>query len=155
MKYVVAILVVLFASPALAVGVDERVLADPAQEAQARTIMKDLRCLVCQNQSIEESDADMAADLRRVVRERVLAGDTTNQVHTFMVTRYGDWILMRPPVNERTWFLWLMPMILLLLGGLAARSLMRRNSAIEGEVEAPLSAEEQAELDAMLREDKG
>jgi cytochrome c-type biogenesis protein CcmH len=154
-KYVVAILAVLFASPALAVGVDEQVLADPAQEAQARTIMKDLRCLVCQNQSIEESDADMAADLRRVVRERVLAGDTGDQVHTFMVTRYGDWILMRPPVNERTWFLWLMPLILLLLGGLAARSLMRRNNTIEGEVEAPLSAEEQAELDGMLREGKG
>jgi len=154
-KFVVAIFVGLFVWPALAVGVDEQILADPVQEAQARSIMKDLRCLVCQNQSIEESDADMATDLRRVVRERVLAGDNAGQVHTFMVTRYGDWILMRPPVNERTWFLWLMPLILLLFGGLAARSVMRRNSTMEGAVEAPLSAREQAELDAMLREDEG
>ena len=77
MKWLAVMMVLLIAPPAFAVGVDENVLADPAQEAHARDIMKDLRCLVCQNQSIEESNADMAADLRRVVRERVQAGDNS------------------------------------------------------------------------------
>ena len=144
-------MVLLIAPPAFAVGVDENVLADPAQEAQARDIMKDLRCLVCQNQSIEESNADMAADLRRVVRERVQAGDNEAQIYDYMVARYGDWVLMRPPVNQGTWFLWGMPALLVLLGLIAARALMRRNRAANDDAEPPLSSEEQAALYELLQ----
>jgi cytochrome c-type biogenesis protein CcmH len=148
-----AFLMVLFVTPAFAAGVDEAVLPDAAQEDAARDIMKDLRCLVCQNQSIEESDADMAADLRIVVRERVAAGDDHQDVMDYMVARYGDWILMRPPVNERTWLLWGMPVLLVLLGLLAAGLLMRRHLT-ERTADAPLSADEQAALDTLLAEDK-
>jgi cytochrome c-type biogenesis protein CcmH len=154
MMRLIALFMMLIISPALATGVDEEVLADPAQEAEARAIMEDIRCLVCQNQSIENSGADMATDLRRVVRERVLAGDNDDQVHSYMVARYGDWILMRPPVNARTWYLWLMPVFLVLMGLFAARSMMRRHrAAAPAEVEA-LSADEQAALDAILEQDK-
>jgi len=150
----IAFLLMLTISPAFATGVDEEVLADPAQEAEARAIMEDIRCLVCQNQSIENSNADMAQDLRRVVRERVLAGDNGGEVHTYMVARYGDWILMRPPVNERTWYLWLMPVFLVLVGLFAARSMMRRHrGAAPTQVDA-LSADEQAALDAILEQEK-
>ena len=157
MRHLLAILVLLInlpayvvGVPAYAVGVDEQVLPNPAQETIARAIMKDLRCLVCQNQSIDESNADMAADLRGVVRERVAAGDTAAEVHDYMVIRYGDWILMRPPVNKATWLLWFMPALLIALGLLAARSLMRRNRQAGVEEEPPLTAEEQAALDAAL-----
>ena len=154
MTRLIAFLLMLTISPAFATGVDEEVLADPAQEAEARAIMEDIRCLVCQNQSIENSNADMAQDLRRVVRERVLAGDNGGEVHTYMVARYGDWILMRPPVNERTWYLWLMPVFLVLVGLFAARSMMRRHrGAAPTQVDA-LSADEQAALDAILEQEK-
>ena len=148
MKWLVTILMLVVALPVVAAGVDEKVLLDPAREAEARAIMQDLRCLVCQNQSIDDSNAEMAADLRAVVRERVLAGDNAGQVHDFMVARYGDWILMRPPVNEGTWVLWLMPAILVVLGLLAISVFMRRGRANDKTV-TPLSAQEEADLDAL------
>jgi cytochrome c-type biogenesis protein CcmH len=151
-KWLLPVLVLLIAQPAQAAGVDEQVLADPAREAQARTIMQDLRCLVCQNQSIDDSNADMAADLRAVVRERVLAGDTPAQIYDYMVARYGDWILMRPPVNQGTWILWLMPALLIVLG-LAAISVFLRRSRAAAQPVAPLSAQEQADLDSIIGED--
>lgn len=133
--------------PAYAVAVDEARLDDPAKEAQARDIMRSLRCLVCQNQSIEDSDADLAADLRRIVRERVAAGDDAEAVRAYMVARYGDWVLLKPPLKPATLLLWAGPFLLLLLGGLALlwRLRQRPNAAT-----APLSPDERARLDAAL-----
>jgi cytochrome c-type biogenesis protein CcmH len=149
-KWLLPFLMLVIALPVMSAGVDEKVLADPAMEAEARVIMEDLRCLVCQNQSIDDSNAKMAADLRAVVRERVLAGDNAGQVHDFMVARYGDWILMRPPVNEGTWVLWLMPAILIVLGLLAISVFMRRGRA-NAKTVIPLSSQEEADLSAIVK----
>jgi cytochrome c-type biogenesis protein CcmH len=97
---------------AFAVPVDVEALSDPAIEMRARVISKGLRCLVCQNQSIDESDAPLAHDLRRLVRERVKSGDSDDQVRAFLVARYGDWILLDPPFNARTALLWSAPGII-------------------------------------------
>jgi cytochrome c-type biogenesis protein CcmH len=146
------ILMLLWASPALAVGADEKMLPDPAQEVRARHLMEDLRCLVCQNQSISDSNADLARDLREIVRERVAAGETDAQVHRFMVDRYGDWILMKPPFNYRTAILWLAPALLIVAGGIGAWAFIRRQRAVPIETQA-LDAAEQARLRALLGED--
>ena len=95
-------------APAAAVLPDE-VLADPALEARARAISRELRCLVCQNQSIDDSDADLARDLRLVVRERLMAGDDDAAVIDYVAARYGDFVLLRPPFKPATWALWLGP----------------------------------------------
>ena len=100
---------------AYAIGVDPDMLEDPAQEARARQLMKDLRCLVCQNQSIENSNATLARDLRQIVRQRVAAGDSDAQVRAYLVDRYGEWVLMRPPMNTGTIVLWFGPGLLLTL----------------------------------------
>ena len=99
-----------------AVGVDEKQLADPASEIRAQEIMKKLRCLVCQNQSIVDSDAPLAKDLREIVRERITAGDTDEEVLFFMTKRYGVWVLLKPPFDRTTIILWLSPVLLLLIG---------------------------------------
>ncbi|TDI59560.1 MAG: cytochrome c-type biogenesis protein CcmH [Alphaproteobacteria bacterium] len=152
MKWLLPVLILVIALPVMASGVDENVLADPAKEAEARAIMEDLRCLVCQNQSIDDSNADMAADLRAVVRERVLAGDNAPQIYDYMVARYGDWILMRPPVNESTWVLWLMPAILIVLGLLVISVFLRRGRA-QAQTVTPLSAQEEADLETVIGKD--
>ena len=145
------LLLMLAVSPALAVGVDEATLDDPAQETRARGLMKDLRCLVCQNQSIEDSNADMARDLRNLVRERIALGDTDEDVHAFLVERYGDWILMKPPFNAQTALLWLGPIVLLLGAGLGVVAYIRRQRTI---VESTaLSEDEAARLHALLKDD--
>lgn len=150
MRALAVILMLLWAGPALAVGADEAMLPDAAQEARARGIMEDLRCLVCQNQSITDSNADLARDLREIVRERVAAGETDAQVHDYMVHRYGDWILMKPPFNIRTALLWLAPALMLAAGGLGAWAFIRRQRA-PAPPEA-LDADEQARLRALLDE---
>lgn len=133
------------AAPALAVTPDE-VLADPALEARARAISEQLRCLVCQNQSIDDSDADLAGDLRRLVRERLLAGDSDDQVIAYLVSRYGEFVLLKPRLSARNALLWATPAIVLAIGGafivVAAR---RRRTAA-----SPLTAEERAELDKVI-----
>ena len=106
-----------FTGVASAVFVEER-LDDPVLEARARGIAEGIRCLVCQNQSIMESNADLARDLRSLVRERVSAGDTDDQVRAYLVQRFGDWVLLNPPFKMRTVILWLSPFLLLLFGGL-------------------------------------
>src|SRR3546814_230838 len=116
--------VVLLAAPALAVNPDER-LADPALETRAREISKELRCLVCQNQTIDESDAPLAHDLRVLVRERLLAGDDDEEVVAFVTARYGDYVLLRPPFQTNTLLLWLAPAALLLFGAVAIGLLSR------------------------------
>jgi cytochrome c-type biogenesis protein CcmH len=111
------------------VGNPEDRLRDPAQEARAQAIGRDLRCLVCQNQSIEDSDAAVAADLRRIVRERVVAGDPDARIIDFVHDRYGDFVLLRPPVNAATALLWATPALALLGGILAIRAMRRRAAA--------------------------
>ncbi|MBZ9669463.1 cytochrome c-type biogenesis protein CcmH [Mesorhizobium sp. ES1-3] len=143
---IVLLLALLFAGTAMAVKPDE-MLADPALEARARALSEGLRCMVCQNQSIDESDADLARDLRILVRQRLVAGDTDQQVMDYVVSRYGEFVLLKPRFDLRNALLWGTPVLLLLAGGvfitLSARS--RRVPAT-----AALSAEEQAALDKML-----
>ena len=95
-------------------------LSDPALEARAVALQKELRCLVCQGESLDESNAPLAADLRRLIRERIAAGDSDDQVEAFLVSRYGDVILMKPPLMPATWLLWFGPLGLVLIGGGAA-----------------------------------
>ena len=139
------------AGTALAVAVDGQQLADPEQEARARAIMKEVRCLVCQNQSIEDSNADLARDLRVLVREQVATGATDAQVKAFLLERYGDWILLRPPVNARTALLWLAPALLLAAGGAVAWVALRRQA--RRPETAPLDDAERARLAALLEGD--
>jgi cytochrome c-type biogenesis protein CcmH len=131
----------LAAAPAAAVQPDE-VLRDPALEARARAISRELRCLVCQNESIDESNAPLARDLRLIVRERLLAGESDAAVRAFLVARYGDFVLLRPPLDGRTALLWGAP-LLVLIGGAALLALRWRRPAAEP---AALSEAEEAEL---------
>ena len=134
---------------ALAVGVDEARLPDPALETRARDLMKELRCLVCQNQSIDESDADLAKDLRQIVRERIAAGDSDAAVRRYLVDRYGDWVLLDPPMNARMMVLWLAPLGLVVVAATTLIVVLRRRRR---EAAAPLSAEEEKRLRAILNE---
>ena len=137
----------LAAGPAMAVRPDE-MLSDPALEARARAISKDIRCVVCQSENIDDSDADMAHDLRVLVREQLVAGKSDQQVRDFLVARYGDFVLLKPPFKMKTLLLWVGPFAVLLLA--AAGILVfyrRRRNAVEA---APLSADERARLDAFL-----
>ncbi|MEP9355179.1 cytochrome c-type biogenesis protein [Xanthobacter sp. KR7-65] len=137
------------AAPALAVQPDE-VLGDPVLESRARAISAELRCMVCQNQSIDDSDAPLAKDLRVIVRERLKAGDSDSQVLDFMVARYGEFVLLRPTFSWRNALLWATPLIVLLLGGIGALLALRRRRAAGP---APrLSAAEEARLKALLAE---
>ncbi|MBV9064663.1 MAG: cytochrome c-type biogenesis protein CcmH [Methylobacteriaceae bacterium] len=135
-------------APAHAVRPDE-VLADPQLEARARAISAELRCMVCQNQSIDDSDAPLARDLRLLVRERLKAGDSNDAIRTFLTARYGDFILLKPPLKLDTVLLWAGPGTILLLGALII--LMRRsNGNNEVRSGAELTAEEGAELASIL-----
>ncbi|MCC8945366.1 cytochrome c-type biogenesis protein CcmH [Bradyrhizobium sp. Arg62] len=149
---VLAAVLMLGAMPARAVLPDE-VMADPAKEARARELSKELRCMVCQNQSIDDSEAPLARDLRLLVRERISAGDSDGQVIDFLVARYGEFVLLKPRLNEHTLLLWLTPPLALLLGGLALWRLGRRkaNPAAGGGDSAPgLTSDEQARLERLL-----
>jgi cytochrome c-type biogenesis protein CcmH len=135
--------------PAHAVRPDE-MLADPALEARARDIGKDLRCLVCRNQSIDDSEADLAHDLRVLVRQRLAAGDSNRQVIDYVVSRYGDYVLLKPPFAVSTWLLWCGPGLILLLGLWGIGRYMRRQSGVAGP--PPLSADEERRLAAILEQ---
>lgn len=136
----------LSAASAWAVQPDE-MLADPQLEARARVISRDLRCLVCQNQSIDDSDAPLAHDLRVLLRERLTAGDSDAQAKQFLVDRYGDYVLLRPPFKSTTLALWLGPPALLLAALAIAWNAARKRRPSEA---APLTAEEKARLDKLL-----
>jgi cytochrome c-type biogenesis protein CcmH len=142
----------LFAPATFAVTPGEQ-LPDPAQEARARAISAGLRCLVCQNQSIDDSDASLAQDLRRLVRERIRAGDSDAQIRTFLVARYGEFVLLRPTLSANTALLWGLPGLALLIGAGAAWRLFRRREVVPtDEIAAPaLSDTEQAELESILK----
>jgi cytochrome c-type biogenesis protein CcmH len=134
--------------PAYAVRPDE-MLGDPVLEARAREVSRDLRCLVCRNQSIDDSDADLAHDLRVLVRERLTAGDSNEQVIGFVRARYGDFVLLRPPFAIGTALLWGGPLLVLLLGGVAIARFYRRR---DEPAPPPLSPEERQRLSALLGE---
>jgi cytochrome c-type biogenesis protein CcmH len=138
--------------PGIAVQPDER-LSDPVQEARARALSRELRCVVCQNQSIDESNADIARDLRLIVRERLVAGDTDGQVLDFLSARYGDYVLLKPPVRPATYLLWFGPAAILLLGGGALA--MRGRRRTHPTAAAPLSDEERRRLNALLTDREG
>ncbi|WP_316359533.1 cytochrome c-type biogenesis protein [Devosia sp.] len=145
MSWLRALLLALcLAAPAMAVGPDE-VLPDPVLEQRARDISAGLRCLVCQNQSIDDSDADLARDLRVLVRERLLAGDSDEAVRQYLVDRYGEYVLLNPRVGGHTILLWIAAPVLL-IGGLGTLWLAERRRRV---VDAGLSAEEQAALDEL------
>lgn len=101
-------------------------LADPAQEAKALALMETLRCVVCQGQAIADSDAEIAGDMRSMVRTRIEAGETPEQIRGWMIERYGEWVSYDPPLSARTWPLWFAPLILIALGWLLARGRFRK-----------------------------
>jgi cytochrome c-type biogenesis protein CcmH len=115
-------------SPAAHAVQPDEIMADPGKEARARDLSRELRCMVCQNQSIDDSEAPLARDLRLLVRERIAAGDSDNQVIDFLVARYGEFVLLKPPFNPHTLLLWLLPPLALAGGGLALWSYSRRRS---------------------------
>ncbi|WP_072392042.1 cytochrome c-type biogenesis protein [Hyphomicrobium sp. CS1GBMeth3] len=134
----------------------QEVLEDAALEKRARELSAELRCLVCQNQSIDDSDAPLAHDLRVLVRERLTAGDTNDEVREFVVARYGEFVLLRPPFSLQTLLLWLMPLLALAAAVLILwRSFGQRRAApAPAPSTGKLSPEEQAALDALLKNER-
>ena len=144
------LLALCLAAPALAVLPQEK-LSDPALEARARELSREIRCQVCQNQSIDDSNAPLAADLRRIVRERIVAGDSDAQILSFLTQRYGDYVLLRPPVRAATWLLWFGPAALLLIG-FAGIVIYFRNRRVPA-APAALAPEEERRLAQLLDEE--
>lgn len=136
-----------------AVAVDPReVLADPVLEHRARDIGKELRCLVCQNQSIDDSDADLARDLRVIVRERLSAGDSDHEVMTYVTDRYGDFVLLKPPLKLGTYALWFGPVFLFAAALAGVLLFYRRSSMSHPEMPPPLTDDERKQVDALVKE---
>jgi cytochrome c-type biogenesis protein CcmH len=153
MRFLLVLLALLIASPspdtALAVQPDE-VLADPGLEARAREISKEVRCLVCQNESIDDSNADLARDLRLLVRERLVAGDTDAEVLDYLVQRSGEFVLLKPRFSAANALLWLAGPLVFLAGLAVVLAAMRRRRPRPASREAPLSPEERAALEKVL-----
>ena len=139
-------------SPAYAVQPDE-IMQDPAKEARARNLSKELRCMVCQNQSIDDSDAPLAKDLRLLVRERIATGESDKQVMDFLVARYGEFVLLKPRLELHTLLLWLLTPLVLISGAVALWwQNRRRNRGHAGDAAAAaLSAEEEARIERLLQ----
>ncbi len=158
MKIFVGFLMVFLSfSPALAVEPSE-VLGDPALEERAREVSKGLRCVVCQNQSIDDSNAELARDMRILVRERIVAGDTNQQVLDYMVSRYGDFVLLKPPLKTATYALWFGPALIVGIGILALFFFYRRkeDGTVQTGEEAPatLSEKERRRLDKLMKDEE-
>ena len=150
-KLVLAVWLIGVSVPVQAVQPDE-VLSDATLEARARDLSTELRCLVCQNQSIDDSDAPLAKDLRVLIRERLVAGDSDGQVIDFVVARYGEFVLLRPVFAPHTWALWLGPPFVFLLGAaLIYTSYRRRQKEAAVVTPAPLSEDEQRKLKELTR----
>jgi cytochrome c-type biogenesis protein CcmH len=149
-KVLLLALLAALAGPALAVQPDE-VMKDPALESRARALSAELRCLVCQNQSIDDSDAPLARDIRVLIRERIGQGESNDAVRDYLVSRYGDFILLKPPLKLETLLLWLSPALVLGLGVAGALFARRRAPAATPR----LSAEEEARLKALTEGDAG
>ncbi|PTX55538.1 cytochrome c-type biogenesis protein CcmH [Litoreibacter ponti] len=152
MKRLLMILCLLLATPLMAVEPDE-VLDDPALEERARAISANVRCVVCQNEPIDSSNAGVARDLRVLIRERLVAGDTNQQVYDFLVLRYGDFVLFKPPFKPSTYALWIGPFAILFLGILAVVVMLARRPRAPASATTGLSSEEQDALDKLLKED--
>ena len=148
---IAGLLAMLAAVPAPAVEPDE-ILDDPKLEERARDISAELRCLVCRNEAIDESNAELARDLRLLVRERLVAGDTNAEVKDFVVDRYGEYVLLKPPFSAANAAIWLAGPVLFLAGLGAALAFIRRRRPEAAASEAPLTAEEQAKLDRLLKD---
>jgi cytochrome c-type biogenesis protein CcmH len=128
-------------------------LADPALEAKARALMREIRCVVCQSQSIDESDADIAANLRNIVREQIAAGKSEGEIRAYLTARYGDFVLLKPPLNRATLVLWMTPFALALIALATVILTFRRNRAVAAKVARDLSGAERERLNRLLVED--
>ena len=147
-----AALLVLAAAPAALAMRPGEMLSDPRQEERARAIDRELRCLVCQNENIDDSEADLAHDLRMLVRKRVLAGDSNEQVTQYIVARYGNYVLLKPPFDPETYLLWFAPLLLLVAGAGIAFAFYRSTPATAPE---PMSAEDAARLAILIGDGEG
>lgn len=147
-----SLLLVFQIAPAFAVNPDE-VLSDPALEKRARTLSAGLRCMVCQNESIDDSNAELARDLRILVRDRLLAGDSDADVLDYVVDRYGEFVLLKPRLSTRTLLLWGFPVVLLFIGGCSLLLLSKRKKTVSTDHEPLTEAEEQM-LQQILKENK-
>lgn len=143
------LLILMLATPAIAVQPDE-ILNDSVMEERAREISKGLRCLVCRNENIDDSNADLARDLRLLVRERLVAGDTDEQTVDYIVDRYGEYVLLKPVFSATNAILWFSGPLLLLLGGWASLAFIRRRSKADPVAEG-LTEAEQNQLDSLLK----
>ena len=157
MKAVVATLTLLGAAliATTAAGVEpNEMLADPVMETRARDISRNLRCLVCQNQSIDDSNASLSRDLRVIVRERLVAGDSDTAVIDYVVARYGDFVLLKPPFKPITYALWFGPVAIALIGAAAAAAFLRRRRTRDAADAGPppLSQDERRRLEALLKD---
>jgi cytochrome c-type biogenesis protein CcmH len=131
----------------------DEIMSDPVKEARARDLSRELRCMVCQNQSIDDSEAPLARDLRLLVRERIAAGDSDAQVMDFLVARYGEFVLLKPRLNSHTWLLWFLTPLALGAGGIALWAHGRRRARSGGEQDdTPLSLtpEEEARINQLI-----
>ncbi|WP_205877400.1 cytochrome c-type biogenesis protein [Leisingera sp. NJS204] len=146
-----AAVAVIAPAPVLAVEPDE-VLADPALESRARELSKDLRCLVCRNESIDESNAELARDLRVLVRERLVAGDSDSEAMSFIVDRYGEYVLLRPTTGGANWLLWAAGPLMLLAALVIAVFYVRGRARAPKAAEQGLSADEQERLRKILKD---
>ena len=160
-RAVAALLFLLLLAPVAHAVLPDEKLADPALEARARGLSQELRCLVCQNQSIDDSNAPLAHDLRVLVRERLTAGDSDEQVIAYLRRRYGDFVLLNPPVEPATYALWFGPPVLLVIGGVGLLVLHRRRrwlasaTAAADDAAPPLDTEERRRLDVLMHEEPG
>src|SRR5689334_720108 len=160
MRKLIAILAVLLlavlAAPAAHAVQPDEIMADPVKEARARELSRELRCMVCQNQSIDDSDAPLARDLRLLVRERIATGDSDSQVIDFLVARYGEFVLLKPRFTPHTLLLWLLPPLALIGGGLALWFYSRRRSNAGSTADPSLlhlTEDEEARLQRLLAAD--
>ncbi len=148
---ILVVLVLTISGPAGAVQPDE-ILADPAMEARAREISKDLRCLVCRNENIDESNAELARDLRLLVRERLVAGDSNEAVVDFIVDRYGEFVLLRPTTTGANWLLWAAGPLMLLMAAAMAWAYLRGRARAARPQESALTEDEKARLRRILED---
>lgn len=157
---VILLISAVWASPSYAVNPEE-ILSDPEMEENARAVSRHLRCVVCQNQSIDDSDAELARDMRVLVRERIMAGDTNREVLDYMVSRYGNYVLLKPPFEASTYVLWIGPGVIFLLGLIAVGVFMyqRRPQTVpldqrgRNGKETGLTDEERKKLDKLMGRD--
>jgi cytochrome c-type biogenesis protein CcmH len=152
-RALLALIVAMTLTTAAHAVLPDEIMSDPAKEARARDLSRELRCMVCQNQSIDDSEAPLARDLRLLVRERIAAGDSDAQVMDFLVARYGEFVLLKPRLNSHTWLLWFLTPLALGAGGIALWINSRRRTQSSDEQHgAPLrlTAEEEARINQLI-----